>query len=213
MFNRFLTSNNHLEDTQNASSQRIFVIVFRVNFLKGFESFNCVVKVTHLVGIVANQLQKVVRICWGLGWDIDVPSIFRFAVHDVGSYQPFDVSLLAFVFLVSDCQEAVLRFFVVSSGCVGQSVIPMEIIVRLEIALDAVKINHDIIKLLQEEEATRHALSSGNSVALSRRGADKLEELLCSFEMFFWIFFLPVHQIWNRLDNILSGVSGLEIFN
>ena len=213
MLDWLFASHHHLKDTQRASSQSIFVVVFRINFLQCLKCFDCIVKVAHFVGIVANKLRQIIGISWCLGWDIDIPCIFGFTVHNVGPYQPFDVSILAFVLLVPDCQKATFCLFVVSNSCICERIIPVKVIICLEITFDAVEINHDIIELLQQEKAAGHGLSAWDSIALGGWSADKLEQLLCGFEMLFWVLLLDVHQIWNCFDDVLSWVCRLEIFD
>lgn len=55
MLDGILASNHHLEHSQNASSQRVIVIVLRIDFLKRLESLHCIVEMPHLVGVVSDQ--------------------------------------------------------------------------------------------------------------------------------------------------------------
>ena len=192
MLDWLFASHHHLKDTQNASSQSIFVVVFRINFLQCLKCFDRIVKVAHFVGIVANQLQQIIGISWCLGWDIDIPCIFGFTVHNVGPYQPFDVSILAFVLLVPDCQKATFCLFVVSNSCICERIIPVKVIICLEITFDAVEINHDIIELLQQEKAAGMDCLPGivsHSVAEAPTSWNSCCAVLrCYFESFFWTY-------------------------
>ena len=85
----------------------------------------------------------------------------------------------------------------------------MEIVIGFKIALNAIQVDKDIVELLEEEETTGHALSAWNGIAFGCRSANKLEELLGSFEMITRIFLLTIHQIRDSLYNIFTGVGRL----
>ena len=102
---------------------------------------------SHFIGVISNKLQKIVRVSWGLSRDVDIPSILRFSIHDVSSDKPLNVGFITFIFLIPDSQKTILSLFVISSRSISQSIVPMEIIVCLEVTLNAIKINHHIIKL------------------------------------------------------------------
>lgn len=202
----------HLEDSEDTSSKRIFIIVFLIYFFESFKSLNSVVEVSHFIWVISNKLKEVVGVSWCFGWDVNVPSIFRFSVHYVGSNEPFDIGLLTFVFLVSDSKETAFSLLVISSGCASEGVIPVKIIISLEIALNAVKVNKDVVHLLQQKETTSHALTTRNSITLCGWSTDELEKLLSCFQMLFRVFFLAVHQVRNCFDDILSWICWFKIF-
>ena len=103
MFNWLFSCDYHLEDSQNTSSQGIFIVIFRINFLESLECFNSVIEMSHFVTVISNELQKIIGISWCFSWDIDIPCVFRFTIHDVSPDQPLDVSFFTFVLLVSEC--------------------------------------------------------------------------------------------------------------
>ena len=74
---------------------------------------------THLVVIIRDKQQNRIGICRCFSRHIDIPGIFRLAVHDVGSDQPLDVALLSFVLLVPNQKETGLGLFVIAGGGAG----------------------------------------------------------------------------------------------
>ena len=96
---------------------------------------------SHFVRIISNKLQKIERIHWRLSRYVYIPSVFRFSVHNVGPYKPFDVDFFVFVAIATDFQEWFLSLLVVASRSVSYRVVPVKIIVSLEVTFDTVKVD------------------------------------------------------------------------
>lgn len=101
VFNRLFSSNDHLKNSDNWTSQCVLVIVLRINLFQSFESFQSIVEMTHLVAVISDKLQDIVRVSRCLGWKIYIPSVFGLSIHDVSSYQPLNVAFFSLVLLVS----------------------------------------------------------------------------------------------------------------
>lgn len=69
---------------------------------------------SHLIAIVADDLQNVIGFSRCLSGEVNFPRILGLSVHDVSSDEPFDVAFLAFIFLVSDRQETSFSLFVIA---------------------------------------------------------------------------------------------------
>jgi hypothetical protein len=55
MLHGVLTSNHHLEHSQHTPPQRVVVVVLRIDLLKRLKGLDRVVKMTHLIGVVADK--------------------------------------------------------------------------------------------------------------------------------------------------------------
>lgn len=141
MFDGLLARNCHLENSNHTASHGIFIIIFRIDLLKGFKGFDRIIEVAHLVAVICNDEKEIKRVWRGLSWEVDVPGVLRFAIHYVSPDQPFDIALIGLVTLIPDGQEALFSLFIVPGRCAGYGVIPMEVIVRFKVALNAVKVD------------------------------------------------------------------------
>ena len=65
-------------------------------------------------------------------------------------------------------------------ACLGQrdSVVPVEVVVVVHVGFHAVQVDVNVLELLEQEEATGHALSAGNCVALAGTRSNELEKSL-----------------------------------
>ncbi len=102
----------------------------------------------------------------------------RLEVHDIASTQPGDVAVILLVLLVLNLKERLLCIFEFFCVCGRNAEVPREVIVIDEIRSNAAQIHKYIVKLLQDKEALRHALTPGNSVTLRGGCADHLKEIL-----------------------------------
>ena len=167
----------------------------------------------HFVTIVSDQLQNVVRICRSLGWKVHIPGVLSLTVHDVCSNQPFDVTFLSFVLLISDLKETCFSLLVIPCRGTCQSIVPVEIIITLEVALDRVEIDQNIIKLFKQKETGSHALSAWNRVTFSSTCTYNLEKLLRWFQVFSGILLLTILEQSNSFDDILPWICWIEVLN
>lgn len=67
MLHGLFACHDHLEHPQDATSQGILIIVLRVNLLQSLEGLDCVVEMSHLVGVIAYELEEVVGVGRGFG--------------------------------------------------------------------------------------------------------------------------------------------------
>ena len=71
-----------------------------------------------------------------------------------------------FVFVVLDLEQGFFGFFELFGGCGGESKVPVEVIIVDEVWSDGFQVYEHIIKLLENEEALGHALTSWDGIAL-----------------------------------------------
>jgi len=88
-----------------------------------------------------------------------------FLVHDVAPAQPRQVEVILFAFWILNLKEPIFWVFVVSSTSRSDSKVPVEVIIIYKIWPDASKIDKPIIQLLEDKEASCHALATMNCVA------------------------------------------------
>ena len=68
--------------------------------------------------------------------------------------------------VVLDLQEGFLGFFELASRRRCNTIVPVKVVIVDEIRPDRLQIDEHIVKLLQDEEAARHALTARNGVTL-----------------------------------------------
>ena len=98
----FLSCDDHLKHSDDRTSQSVFVVIFWINFFQRLKGLQRIVKVAHLITIITDKLQDIVRVWSCFCRQVNVPCVFGLSIHEVGSDQPLDVALFCFVFLVSD---------------------------------------------------------------------------------------------------------------
>ena len=82
-----------------------------------------------------------------------------------------------------------------------------------EVGSNGLEIDEDIVKLLQNEEATGHALTTWDSITLRGRGTDHLEEVLGDAHVILLVAFLTDDSVYNGLEDVFLGEDTLHILN
>jgi hypothetical protein len=88
-----------------------------------------------------------------------------FLVQDVASAQPRQGAVILFAFWILNLKEPFFCVFVVFSTSRSDSKVPVEVIIIYKIWPDASKVDKSIILLLEDKEASCHALTTMNCMA------------------------------------------------
>ena len=87
-------------------------------------------------------------------------------VHNVATGDPRQECVVLLIALILDLHESFLGLLELVSGATCDAIVPVEVIIINEVRSDRFEINKDIIELFQNEEATCHALSTWDRIAL-----------------------------------------------
>jgi hypothetical protein len=85
----------------------------------------------------------------------------------------------------------------------------VEVIVIVHVRLDGVQVDIDILELLHDVVATRHALSARNGIAFMRTGSDKLEALLRHLQVLAILCGLTDQRVHDTFDDVLLRSGGI----
>lgn len=110
-------------------------------------------------------------------------------------------------------EEDLFGFLVFSSRSKSNTEVPVEIIIVEEVTLDGLEIDKDIVKLLENEEATGHALSSRDGVTLSGGGSHQLVQFLSNIEVVLRLFLHSDDCMNHSLDDVFLGDDWFHIFD
>ncbi len=80
------------------------------------------------------------------------------------SGQPRKIDVVTLYLLRVDEEEDLLSLLVVSQHTLSLGKVEVERLIVEEVALDRVEVDHDVVKLAQEEEARSHTLAAGDGV-------------------------------------------------
>ena len=82
-----------------------------------------------------------------------------------------------------------------------------------EVGSDGLQVDEHIIELLQDEEATGHALTTWNSITLGWGSANHLEEVLSNAHVILLVALLADHSMDDSLEDVLLGENALHVFD
>ena len=68
-------------------------------------------------------------------------------------------------------------------------------------------------KMLQNEEATGHALTTWNGIALRWGSANHLEEVLSNAHVIFLVALLADHGMNDSLEDVFLGENAFHVFD
>eukprot|EP00968_Pinguiococcus_pyrenoidosus_P016808 scaffold1638_cov258-Pinguiococcus_pyrenoidosus.AAC.32 len=208
-----LPGHQQLEDANARPPLALPVLGIGVHPLQHVEGLGRVQEVAHAVAIVGDEMQKVEGVAAVLGLQVQLPGVARVAVHDVAPRQPGDEHEALLVALVVDQQQRLLGRFVVPPRGQRDAVVPVEVVVVVHVRLDAVEVDVHVVELLEQEEARRHALPTGNGVAFRRRRAHQLEVLLRILEVLDRAARLPDRRVHDALQDVLLRRRGLHVLD
>mmetsp|Transcript_38089 Transcript_38089/g.84857 ORF Transcript_38089/g.84857 Transcript_38089/m.84857 type:complete len:522 (-) Transcript_38089:342-1907(-) len=210
---RLLASNDRLEGAYARALLAVHVLGRRVQPLEDVKRLGSVEKVAHLVAVVGNELQKLVAFVTVLHGKVQLPCKARLAVHDVAACQPAAIAVLGAVLFVLDGRQRLLSLLVLAHCRVADAVVPVEVVVIWEVALDGLQEDQHVVKLLEQEEARGHALAAGDGVALAGTGAHQLEVLLGSLLVLLAVVQLSNAGVDHSLEYVLLRRGGLQVLD
>jgi hypothetical protein len=109
--------------------------------------------------------------------------------------------------------QALLSVFILTSGGARNAKVPIEIVIIYKVGSNTLEINKHIIKLLQNEEATSHALSAWNCVALAGTSTHHLEKVLADAHVVFVVCVLTNDRVHNCLEDVLLGKNTVHVLD
>ena len=135
--------------------------------------------------------RKNARLVRGFHFQVNVPCCPWTPIHDAAPREPGEKDEVLLKILRLYLPQVRLCISIWSRRCKWKTVVPIECVLRVQVRFDRFQVDVYVVKLLQQEEARRHALTSGDRIALLRRCADKLKELLRKFQMLtaIWVFY------------------------
>ena len=137
----------------------------------------------------------------------------RLLVHDIAAAQPGEIAVVLLVAVVLDLEEALFSLFVLPGGSRSDTVVPVEVIVVDKVGSDRLKVDQNIVELLQNEETTGHALTTWDCITLRGACADHLEKVLGDAHVIFLVTLLANHSMYDSLEDVLLGQDTLHVLN
>ena len=101
----------------------------------------------------------------------------------------------------SKIKKYLLSIFKRTNRGLSLTIVEIERVIAVEVALDRIQIDENIVEVSDEKEIASHALTTRDRIAIARRAAHQLKILLGYFQVLFGAALLTDGRVDHTLQN------------